>query len=365
MKTYVAYILAYSLSILGSWVYACDLTESHSELQACIHKAYQGPVSTWPAPTIDEGVQWEELSALPEFAPSPQDNPTTAAKVQLGQQLFFDPVLSLNKDISCASCHQPELGFADGARVSTGHLQRKGRRNSPSVAMSGFTHAPFWDGRTASLEEQSLKPITDSVEMAFSVDELVLRLQASSDYQYKFHNAFSKPASAQTIAQALAAYQRTLLPRERPFEQFMRGNREALNAKQLHGLHIFRSKGRCMNCHNGVALSDDQFHNLGLTYYGRQYEDLGRYEVTEHASDVGRFRTPSLRLVGQTGPWMHNGLFPHLWGVINMYNAGMPQNKPKADELGDTLFPVTSPLLKPLGLTDIEKDNLEAFLRSL
>ena len=365
MKTYVTSILACSLSILSSWAYACDLTESHSQLHACIQKAYQGPVSTWPAPTIDAGVQWQELSALPDIAPAPQNNPVTEAKIQLGKQLFFDPLLSRNQDVACASCHQPELGFSDGASVSTGHMQRTGRRNSPSIVMSGFTHKPFWDGRTTSLEEQSLKPIEDPVEMGFSIDQLVLRLQTSMTYKTQFAAAFAAPISAQTIAQALASYQRSVLPHATAFEQFMRGNREALNAKQLHGLHIFRTKGRCMNCHNGVALSDDQFHNLGLTYYGRQYEDLGRYEVTENAADVGRFRTPSLRLVGQTGPWMHNGLFPHLWGVINMYNAGMPQNKPRADQLDDPLFPITSPLIKPLGLTELERENLEAFLRSL
>jgi len=341
----------------GKYLSAADLT--------CVQQLYQGPVSSWPAAQIDQGVEWQELAALPEHAPTTANNPSTAAKVALGQRLFSDPQLSRNKDVSCASCHKPELGFSDGEKVSTGHEQRQGRRNSPSITMSSFSHAPFWDGRTGSLEEQALKPIEDPVEMAFNVDELVVRLQATDDYPREFAKVFDQPVTVQGIAQALASYQRSLLPRDTAFERFMQGERTALNAEQIHGLHLFRTKGRCMHCHNGPALSDDQFHNLGLTYYGRQYEDLGRHEVTEQPEDVGRFRTPSLRLVGQTGPWMHNGLFPYLWGVINMYNAGMPQHKRRVDQLEDEHFPQTSPLLKPLGLTPIERVNLEAFLRSL
>lgn len=350
---------------------ACQLTANPQETKlsvadvACLQQLYQGPVSTWPAPQIDAGVRWQELAALPQQAPSTAANPVTAAKIALGERLFFDPQLSRNKDVACANCHKPELGFADGEKVSTGHLQRQGRRNSPSIVMSAFTHAPFWDGRTASLEEQALKPIEDPVEMAFNVDELVVRLQATHDYPDAFLHVFAQPVSAHGIAQALASYQRSLLPRDTAFERFMQGDRQALTAQQVHGLHLFRTKGRCMHCHHGAALSDDQFHNLGLTYYGRQYEDLGRHEVTQQADDVGRFRTPSLRLVGQTGPWMHNGLFPYLWGVINMYNAGMPQPQRNIDQQEDELFPQTSPLLQPLGLTAIERANLEAFLRTL
>ena len=360
-----------ALLLCSPWLNACELTSATEGKQlsvtdlACVQQLYQGPISSWPVPQIDQGVEWQELAALPEQAPTAADNPLTSAKVALGERLFFDPQLSRNKDVACASCHKPELGFSDGDKVSTGHLQRQGRRNSPSITMSSFSHAPFWDGRTGSLEEQALKPIEDPVEMAFNVDELVVRLQASDDYQREFAKAFDQQVTARGIAQALASYQRSLLPRDTDFERFMQGERTALNAEQIHGLHLFRTKGRCMHCHNGPALSDDQFHNVGLTYYGRQYEDLGRHEVTGQPDDVGRFRTPSLRLVGQTGPWMHNGLFPHLWGVINMYNAGMPQHKRRVDQLEDENFPQTSPLLKPLGLTPVERANLEAFLRSL
>lgn len=364
-------IFFYGLLLCSPLLSACELAASTDEKQlsaadlACVQSMYQGAVSAWPAPQIDAGVQWQELAALPEQAPMSVDNPLTAAKVRLGERLFFDSQLSRNKDVSCASCHKPELGFSDGQKVSSGHMQRQGRRNSPGITMSGFTQAPFWDGRTASLEEQALKPIEDPLEMAFSVEELVIRLQALASYRREFATVFDQQVSAQGIAQALASYQRSLLPRDTPYEHFMQGDRDALSAEQVHGLHVFRTKGRCMQCHNGAALSDDQFHNLGLTYYGRHYEDLGRHEVTEQAEDTGRFRTPSLRLVSQTGPWMHNGLFPHLWGVINMYNAGMPQHQRHIEQLDDPLFPQTSPLLKPLGLTPIERANLEAFLHSL
>lgn len=343
---------------------ACELLAQGAETvdEHCLRSLYQQPPKNWPAPQVDAGIDWQELSALPSR--QVQDI-SVLQRIKLGRELFFDPALSRSRDISCASCHAPELGFSDGRRTSVGHEQRQGRRNAPSVVMSAFTRSPFWDGRTHSLEEQALKPVEDPVEMGFTVDELVERLAASQHYRQRFFEVLDSPVTAAGIADVLADYQRSLLPYDTDFERFMLGDQDSLDERQLRGLHLFRTKARCMNCHHGVALSDDQFHNLGLTYYGRKYEDLGRHEVSGADEDVGRFRTPSLRLVSQTGPWMHNGLFPYLWGVINMYDAGMPQPKPRADQQGDPRFPATSSLIKPLGLTPAEKQDLEAFLRSL
>lgn len=340
----------------------CAQTALACESDDCLRVLYRQSPEHWPPPHVDADIDWQELAALPVAEVGSE---AARKRIGLGQELFFDPSLSRNQDVSCGSCHAPEQGFADGRKVSTGHEQRQGRRNAPSVVMSGFTHSPFWDGRTHSLEEQALKPIEDPVEMAFTVDELVERLSASEHYRKRFADVWDQPVTAAGIAASLADYQRSLLPYDTAFERFMRGEPDALDDRQLRGLHLFRTKARCMNCHHGVAMSDDRFHNLGLTYYGRQYEDLGRYEVTGEADDVGRFRTPSLRLVGQTGPWMHNGLFPHLWGVINMYDAGMPQPRPRPDQQDDALFPKTSPIIRPLDLTAAEKQDLEAFLRSL
>lgn len=165
-------------------------------------------------------------------------------------------------------------------------------------------------------------------------------------------------------AKALACYQRTLVGGRSRFDAFLRGKGEALSDPEVRGLHLFRTEARCLNCHNGPTLSDGRFHDVGLSYYRRELEDLGRYHVTRQAKDVGAFRTPSLRNVGRAAPYMHNGLFD-LPGVLRMYNAGMPTLRPGPLHAGDPWFPVKSPLLRPLGLNRQDLSDLEAFLRSL
>lgn len=337
--------------------------------QACIAALYRQPVAQWPAPQIDADIAWQEMAALPVRAPSPEHNPFTEAKATLGERLFNDPKLSRSGQIACASCHEPDEAFADGRRVSFGHTRLTGRRNSPSLVMSGFTEHLFWDGRSESLEAQALVPIADHVEMAFTTDELLTRLNADADYPALFAQTFetAPPIKAEQIAQALATYQRTLVTatRNTPFEQLLRGRPQRMSDQQLHGLHLFRTQARCMNCHFGAALSDDQFHNLGLTYYGRKYEDLGRYEVTGNPQDVGAFRTPSLRLLSKTAPWMHNGLFVNLEGTVALYNIGMARPQPTEQQKNDPLFPKTSDRLKPLNLDGDQRRALTEFLRTL
>lgn len=335
---------------------------------ACLRQVYSQPRAEWPAPQVDADVPWEELAPLPTVAPAPAANPASAAKVALGERLFFDPRLSRSGQIACASCHEPDLAFADGRRVSFGHDRQAGRRNAPSVVTSSLTRQPFWDGRAKSLEAQALMPIVDPLEMAFSLEELLARLNADEDYREAFAAVFAAaPIDAGQLGQALASYQRSLLrvARNTRFERFLGGHHDQLSDQQLHGLHLFRTRARCMNCHFGAALSDDQFHNAGMTYYGRKYQDLGRYEVTGKAEDVGRFRTPSLRLVSRTGPWLHNGLFPDLMGVLNFYNVGMPRPRPSAAQQNDPLFPKTSPRLQRLDLNRSELQALRAFLDTL
>ncbi|AZC19260.1 cytochrome-c peroxidase [Pseudomonas sp. CMR5c] len=342
---------------------ACALSEV-----ACLREAYSRPFAQWPAPQVDAGVAWQELGPLPERAPSPEHNPYTQQKADLGRRLFFDPRLSRSGQIACASCHEPDLAFADGRRVSFGHDRAAGRRNAPSLVASGLAEQLFWDGRAASLEMQALMPIVDPKEMAFSVTQLVARLRDSTDYPAQFAKAFPGQAlGAEQVAAALATYQRDLLrvAQRTPFERFLRGQAKALSDQQLQGLHLFRTKARCMNCHFGPALQDNRFHNAGLTFYGRRREDLGRYEVTGLAQDVGRFRTPSLRLVSHTGPWFHNGLASSLDQVLLFYNAGMPRPVPKGGQLQDPLFPVTSAQFEVLGLDRVELKALKAFLEAL
>ncbi|SCZ75699.1 cytochrome c peroxidase [Pseudomonas sp. NFPP18] len=344
-------------------VLACATSEP-----SCLRELYSHPPAQWPAPQVDAGVAWQELGPLPERAPSPAYNPYTQQKADLGRRLFFDPRLSRSGQIACASCHEPDLGFADGRRVSFGHDRAAGRRNAPSLVASGLAKSLFWDGRADSLEMQALMPVVDPKEMAFSVAQLVARLRDTTDYPAQFAQVFPGQAlGAEQVAAALATYQRGLLrvAQRTPFERFLRGQAKALSDQQLQGLHLFRTKARCMNCHFGPGMQDDRFHNAGLTFYGRLREDLGRYEVTGLAQDVGRMRTPSLRLVSHTGPWFHNGLASSLDQVLLFYNAGMPRPVPKEGQLQDPLFPVTSAQLKVLELDRTELKALKAFLEAL
>ena len=167
------------------------------------------------------------------------------------------------------------------------------------------------------------------------------------------------------IIQSLTTFQRTLLSPKSKFDKFVSGDAKQFTDQEVLGLHLFRTKARCINCHNTAYFSDNQFHNIGLTYYGREYEDLGRYNITKIATNVGEFKTPTLREVTQNAPYMHNGLFPHVRGVLNMYNAGMFHFEPKEHQKNDTLFPKTSVLIKKLNLNEDEMQALEAFLRTL
>nr|BFD41983.1 cytochrome c peroxidase [Pseudomonas sp. FFPRI_1] len=352
------------LLVLGPLpVLACTLSEP-----ACLRAMYSRPSAQWPAPQVDAGVAWQELAPLPERAPAPEHNPYTEQKAELGRQLFFDPRLSRSGQIACASCHEPDLAFADGRRVSFGHDRAAGRRNAPSLVTSGLAGHLFWDGRADSLEMQALMPVVDPKEMAFSVAELVARLRDSTDYPPQFAKVFPGQAlGAEQVAAALATYQRGLLrvAQRTPFERFLRGQAQALSDQQLQGLHLFRTKARCMNCHFGPGLQDNRFHNAGLTFYGRRRQDLGRYEVTGLAQDVGRFRTPSLRLVSRTGPWFHNGLASSLEQVLLFYNSGMPRPVAKGEQLHDPKFPVTSAQFQVLALDRTELKALKAFLQAL
>lgn len=330
-----------------------------------LRAAYSGAPETWPAPVLRDGAAFTELGPLPP-APAPADNPTTPEKVALGQRLFDDPRLSASGQIACASCHARELGFADGLRTSFGHDRRRGRRNSPSVAASGHMPVLFWDGRSDTLEAQSLHPIVDPLEMAGALPEIEARIAAEPSYAEDFRKAFGdETVTIDRIAKALASFQRNLRPGQVRWRRFIDGQRSALNDQQLRGLHLFRTKAACASCHSGPVFSDGKFHNLGLTFYGREREDLGRYEVTGQARDVGAFRTPSLLSTSRTGPWMHNGLFPSLEGIVRFYNAGGAHPRPTAAQEHDPLFPRTDPMLQPLNLTEEEIDDLVAFLETL
>jgi len=361
-----ALLLGLTLGNLTLNAAACD--EQAADYKTCIAQQYRQPVAQWPAPQVDADVQWQEMAALPAHAPAPPENPFSEAKAALGKQLFNDPKLSRSGQIACASCHEADMAFADGRRVSFGHDRQSGRRNAPSLVMSGYSPALFWDGRGGTLEQQAMHPIIDPVEMAFDIPQLLERLNADAAYREQFGQVFGPgPITTEHTAQALATFQRTLVSatRNTAFEQLLRGRPQRMSDEQLYGLHLFRTKARCMNCHFGPALSDEQFHNVGLSYYGRKYEDLGRYEVTRKPEDVGAFRTPSLRLVMKTAPWMHNGLFVNMEGTLAFYNMGMPRPRPNAQQADDPLFPRTSDRLKALNMDRDELRALRSFLDTL
>lgn len=343
---------------------------------AALRVQYAGDSSQWPAANVDEGVQWQELGAMPAV-PFPADNPYSRAKVVLGQQLFFDKQLSKARDISCASCHDPQKGWSDGLSVSVGHLGQKGTRNAPTILNAAYSSTQFWDGRVGSLEEQSLHPINNPVEMALDHDELLARLRASPDYAAAFATAFGDDhISLERVAKAIATFERTIISSPSPLERFVKGDAQALSDKALWGMHLFRTDGRCMNCHSGPLLSQHQFESVGLTYYGRTLEDRGRFLQTRQQADMGLFKTPSLRDVAFTGPYMHNGVFPILaqrlggsvQGVVAMYNFGVTKwstgvGFPTGADIHDPFFPKASDHLHALGLTNDELDAIGEFLR--
>ncbi len=325
---------------------------------------YSGPPANWPAPTVDAGVHFVELGPVPR--PPHATDPHDRARIELGQALFFDARLSGTGQMACASCHDAELGWADGRATSFGHGFQPLARNAPSILNAAFGRSFFWDGRAKSLEDQALAVFENPNEMHGSSEHVVSSLASSQGYRARFAAAFgdAEPTIAHTLT-ALADFERTITSDgSSDFDAFLGGKRDALSDDAVRGLHLFRTKARCVNCHHGPLLSDGGFHDLGLSYYGRKLQDLGRHAVTKDPADVGRFKTPSLRNVTRTAPYMHNGLFD-LDGVLNMYSAGMVTLKRKPEQQDDPLFPSKSPLLQALALDASEKADLRAFLESL
>jgi cytochrome c peroxidase len=329
-----------------------------------VREWYERDPALWPAPLLDEGVEHRELGPIPAMM-YPADNPADPAKESLGKQLFFEPRLSGSRQIACASCHDPDLGWSDGRTTSFGHNRRKLARNAPSILNGGYRRTLFWDGRASSLEAQAVAVLSNVDEMHSGDEVVVTHLSEIPEYVEAFHEVFGvDQPRLDEVAKALGAFERTIVSEAVRFDSFVAGRYNAMTDEELSGLHLFRTDARCLNCHNGPLLTDDKFHNIGLSFYGRAFEDLGRYNVTGEAADVGAFRTPSLRDVTRTGPYMHNGLFD-IDELLRLYNAGMPNDRIRADETHKTPAPTKSPHLRPLGLNAIDLADLAAFLESL
>ncbi|MBC8108844.1 MAG: cytochrome-c peroxidase [Anaerolineae bacterium] len=342
--------------------------EQYKTLADDLRKTYSKPVEHWPKPLLDPGEldHFTDIGPLPP-PPFPDNNPFTKEKETLGRQLFFDPRLSGSGQIACASCHDPDLAWADGRTTSFGHDRMQLRRNAPSVLFSAYMKTQFWDGRSGSLEDQVRSPISSHDEMASNPSSVEKRLNTIPEYREQFKQIFGADRITMLDAsKAVATFERALAMRagKSKFDKFATGDADALSDAAVRGLHLFRTEARCINCHYTPAFTDNEFHNVGLTYYGRELEDLGRYVVTDDPQDVGKFRTPTLRNVGRTRPYMHNGVFD-LEGLIAVYNNGMPVPRPTKEQETDPLFPKTDPMLQPLHLNLQDRQDLQAFLESL
>ncbi len=305
---------------------------------------YSRPSSEWPKPLVDAGVQWTELAVLPA-SPVDLQNDSVKNVVELGKALFFDTRLSGSEKISCATCHKPELNWTDGIEKSLGHEGAINKRNSPTIQNSWFYKRLFWDGRSSSLQDQAFAPINSSSEMHSDMPDVMRKLRRINGYKELFKKAFdSDEINPDKMAEAIATFEKTIISSKSRFDQFLEGNKNALTEQELKGLHAFRTKTGCMNCHNGSMFTDNLFHRTNLSFGP---VDNGLYNTTHKEEDRQKFKTPSLRDVMYTGPWMHDGSISDMLTIMELYRKGPPG----------------SPLLKPFSSKEIE--GLIAFLRAI
>ena len=283
-------------------------------------------------------------------------NDPAVQKIALGKTLFFDPILSLDSSLSCASCHKPAFAFADTIPFSIGFHGNKGARNTPSVMNMSDRSSFFWDGRAASLQAQALFPMSDTNEMALPVVIAVKRLQRSPVYRKLFYQAFHQLPNKTNIGLALAAFEKTLETSHTANDRWINGQEDAMTEQQRNGRVVFRGKGQCFDCHFSPDFTGDEFRSIGL-FNGKEWNDSGRYKQTRRKSDIGKFKVPGLRNVAVTAPYMHDGSFKTLRDVIDYYN--------EPDKFIPHALNRDSLLMRPLHLTEQEKQDLEAFLHAL
>ncbi|MBK8275511.1 MAG: cytochrome-c peroxidase [Nitrospira sp. UW-LDO-01] len=308
------------------------------------HKAYAGEPVTLP--TI-AGLEDPNTYV-------PAENPLTKEKIELGRAIFFDKRMSKDNTIACASCHMAKKGFADGMPVSTGIKGQKGGRSAPVSFNRVYSKAQFWDGRAATLEDQSIGPFTNPIEHGFANhDEMVAKMKKMPGYRKLFQEVFGGEITIQDVGRAVASFQRTVLSGNSAVDKYdIGGDQNALSDSAKRGLELFRGKARCTRCHSGFNFTDEKFHNLGIGWDDNKV-DLGRYMETKNPEDIGAFKTPTLREISRTAPYMHDGRFKTLEEVVKFYNQGGVKN-PHQD---NTII--------PLEMTDDEQQDLVAMLKSL
>jgi cytochrome c peroxidase len=344
----------------------------------------------WPALAQHAAIQLSIPLGLPADTWDyyvPKRNPLTPAKIELGRMLFFDARLSADGRISCASCHDPKQAFADGKALAEGIGSRRGTRNSPTILNVIFNAGQFWDGRADTLEDQAALPLINPLEMGEQThEEVVARLDRLPEYRARFQEVFGTPVTLKGLAQAIAAYERTLVSGDSPFDRFLAGESNAISAAARRGFALFRGAARCSRCHTfneqlplftdfayhntGVAANHPAFNQLARRAFelvqrprpeaaidalGRQEggDELGRVLVTYQQFDIGSFKTPSLRNVALTAPYFHDGSAQTLADVVRFYNGGGKSNINREWDLG------------ALGLSPNEQRDLVEFLESL
>lgn len=286
---------------------------------------------------------------LPEV-PVPADNPQTEAKISLGKQLYFDPRLSNDMTVSCATCHDPAKGFSNGDQFATGFKGQKGGRNSPTVINAAYQSLQFWDGRAKTLEDQALGPVQNPIEMSMTLGDVIDRLNKVEGYRKQFQSVFGTDVTEQNLAKAIAAYERTIISGNAPYDKYQAGDKSALSPAAIRGLELFNGKAHCSACHAGPNFTDNGFHNLGIGMEKPKPDD-GRAAISKLAGDTGSFKTPTVREIARTGPYMHDGSLKTLEEVVQHYNKGGFAN-PYLDE---EIF--------ALKLTDAEVADLVTFMK--
>ncbi|MCC6341365.1 MAG: c-type cytochrome [Bryobacterales bacterium] len=273
---------------------------------------------------------------LDSYLPVPEDNPITREKAALGRALFREKMLSRDRTVACASCHEEEKAFSDGKPLAVGIEGRVGTRRSPAIVNRVFGKSFFWDGRAKSLEEQALQPIPNPKEMDLPLAEAVERLRRTA-YAEEFRKVFAREVNAEDLGRAVATYVRTILSGDSPYDRYMAGDQGAMTAEAREGLRLFRGKAGCVRCHVGFNFTDERRHNTGA----------GKIDTD------GLFKTPTLREVARHAPYMHDGSMASLGDVIEFYDRGGKPN------------PLLDPEIRELKLSDGEKKALAAFLESL
>jgi cytochrome c peroxidase len=283
------------------------------------------------------------------YVPAPAENPITPETLALGRRLFFDRRLSRDGRTSCSTCHQPSRAFSDGRPLPIGVHGRAGRRNAPSLLNRAYGQRFFWDGRAATLEDQVGMALAGRTDLDLPATDAAARIANDRNYVAEFRAAFAEAVSARDLVRALATFVRGQLSGGSAFDRFSAGDRSALSARARLGFDLFSGKANCWRCHAGPLLTDERFHNTGVSW-GR---DPGRFEFTRHPEDRGRFKTPSLRNVAITAPYMHDGSITSLESVIEFYDRGGQAN------------PNLDAQIRPLRLSPEERQALVAYLKSL